>query len=105
MNNSKKFIEMHFLLSYEIRETSPKKTTVEQRINSILAPYRHVQALSTATVVKVDNAAQWAGIMRQCSALSPEFNVSFLSSPLINGASYNGLLYPNLWTEINSLTQ
>lgn len=98
---------MHFVLSYDLSADGKRRTELEEQIQTIINPYRHVKRLSTFYIVRVNNNVEWTTIWRQMTNLSqgiPE-RLWFIMSPLMEGGHYNGILPEDQWADINAITK
>lgn len=101
-----KISNMHFVLSYDLSATGERRSSIEERINSILSPYRHVRRLTTFFIIHIQNEAQWEAIRSSLTALAQEIpeTLHFIMSPSMSGGQYNGILQKGEWDEINNIT-
>ena len=97
---------MHFVLSYDLGATGEKRREIEQRIESILNPYRHIKRLSTFYIIHIQSNAEWETIRTALTSLSREIveRFHFIMSPAISEGAYNGILPKGEWDEINAIT-
>lgn len=101
-----KINNMHFVLSYDLSATGERRSSIEERIDNILSPYRHVRRLTTFFIIHIQNEAQWEAIRSSLTALAQEIpeTLHFIMSPAMSGGQYNGILQKGEWDEINNIT-
>lgn len=97
---------MHIVMTYDLSATNARRTEIEERIEGILQPYRHVKRLSTFYVIHIDSAAMAESIRQGMDNLSREITETllFIISPMMTGGKYNGLLQLGQWEELNAIT-
>ena len=97
---------MHFVLSYDLSLQGEQRTQVENQIQTIISPYRHVRCLTTFYIVHIDDRVAWQNILNLLSELSRQNQgqLLFVMSPIMHGGRYNGMLQTGGWDAINELT-
>ena len=96
---------MHFVLSYDLSAEGARRQEIEQNIEQILHPYRHVKRLSTFYIIHILTNADWENIRVALTKFAQEINESFhfIMTPPIDIGNYNGLLSKGDWDEINEI--
>ncbi len=98
---------MHFVISYDLKAEGTRRAELEDKIESILSPYKHVKRLTTFYVVKVTNAQEWESIRVELNGLATNIPEEFhyvMTCPDANPGKYNGILYRGDWDAINEIT-
>ena len=97
---------MHFVLSYDLSATGERRSSIEERINNILAPYSHVKRLTTFYIIHIQDEVQWEAVRSSLTALAQEIpeTLHFIMTPAMSGGQYNGMLQKGDWDEINKIT-
>ena len=98
---------MHFVISYDLKAEGTRRAELEDRIESILSPYKHVKRLTTFFVVKVANAGEWEKLRLELTKFANEIPEEFhyvMTSPNPKLDKYNGILYRGDWDAINDIT-
>lgn len=102
-----KIRHMHFVLSYDLGASGERRVEIENQIEQILAPYRHVKRLTTFYIVHITVASEWDTILSKMSELSQSVTESLhfiMSPPMPSGSRYNGMLNRGDWNEINDIS-
>ncbi|MDE6159466.1 MAG: hypothetical protein K2F69_05155 [Bacteroidaceae bacterium] len=97
---------MHFVLSYDLSAQGTRRSEIEEKIENVLSPYKHVKRLSTFYIVLIRVDSDWEAIRSSLTALSQEISETFhfIMSPSMEGGKYNGILQKGEWDEINAIT-
>ena len=77
-----KINNMHFVLSYDLSATGERRSSIEERIDNILSPYRHVRRLTTFFIIHIQNEAQWEAIRSSLISTTPSLRFNLLSFEL-----------------------
>jgi hypothetical protein len=97
---------MHFVMSYDLGASGERRQVVEEKISTILKPYRWAKRLTTFYIIEVQSTYEWQNILKQMQTLSnsiPE-SLLFIMSPPMKGGKYDGILKDGEWDFINKLT-
>lgn len=98
---------MHTVFSYDLQiPAGERRREVENRIEEILQPYRHVHRLTTYYIIHVATQVEWNTLLSRMTALSREIPevLHFIMSPPTDGGRYNGILPRGDWDEVNEIT-
>lgn len=98
---------MHFVITYELKAEGTRRADLEDKIEHILSPYRHVKRLSTFYVVKVSDRSDWERLRLALNGFANDIPEEFhyvMTDPVSLSGKYNGILYRGEWDEINELT-
>lgn len=97
---------MHFVFSYDLSATGDRRKELEERITTILKPYRWAKRLSTFYIIEVSDTSAWQYILKQFSDMSNEINEKFhfVMSPPQSGGRYNGVLPNGQWDFVNTIS-
>ena len=93
-------------MSYDLSAEGARRTEIENSIEEILRPYRHVKRLSTFYVIHVESIAMSETIRQNMANLANQIpeRLLFIISPLMEGGRYNGILTTGDWDELNNIT-
>jgi hypothetical protein len=94
---------MHFILSWDIKIEGPRREEIEVAMLAGIKNFSWVRPLTTFYIVQINSPVDWENIFKYLTAVGQRYPalVHFIMSPPIQGGKYNGLLPPNLWSEIN----
>lgn len=98
---------MHLVFSYDLQiPAGQRRQEVENRIEAILQPYRHVRRLTSFYIVHIATQADWDTLLNSFTSLSREISepFRFIMSPPMDGGRYNGILLRGDWDEVNQIT-
>ena len=98
---------MHTVFSYDLQiPAGERRREVEDRIEAILQPYRHVRRLTTFYIIHVETQAEWNALLTNLSALSRDIPeaLHFIMTPPMDGGRYNGILPRGDWDAVNEIT-
>ena len=98
---------MHFVITYELRAEGTRRVELEDKIDSILTPYRHVKRLSSLYIVGISKMDEWEELRRALNDFSNDIPEEFhyvMTSPESQPSKYNGILYRGEWDEVNAIT-
>lgn len=95
---------MHFIVSWDIPATA-NRDTFENQLIDCFRKFRFVKPLTTFYIIEIPGQVEYNNIITALSAVGrtqPSFR--FVTSPIMNGGRYNGLLINDEWTLINQIT-
>lgn len=97
---------MNFVLTYDLKLEGQERKNVEERIGSVLEPYKSAKNLSTFYVIHIDSYVQWEQILSGLTAIAKDIpsKFYFIMSPPSNGGRYNGYMPSSNWDSINGIT-
>lgn len=98
---------MHFILSYDLDASGERRDHIENQIEEILSPYRHVKRLNSVYIVGIAVKSEWDTILSKLTKLSQSIieKFNFIMSPTMSpGRIYNGVLNCGDWDEVNNVS-
>lgn len=98
---------MHFIVCWKIDATGTEEKELAGLMQDCLDEYVWVRPLDNFYIVEVSSPSDWNNIFKALSEVAgkyPEDKVNFIMGPLIQKASYDGLLPHDAWEPINEIT-
>jgi hypothetical protein len=93
---------MHCVVSWDISEGVPARSTLEQKMLTVLQPHSWIRPLTTFYIVQVAGQIAYNSMIAQLISVAQQHpnRINVVVTPLMSGGQYNGLLPGNLWPEI-----